>query len=379
MDLIERNHCVISGEEDLELLHSFKKFPVFMGCVEHPAEDDLRVDMNWWISRKTGSVQLNPLLPLDVLYQASHGSGSVGKLWEKHHEEFSVFLSRFEMDKIFEVGAGHGNLAKAYLDDHSDVSWTIVDPNPAKLSDDRINVVRGYFDEKILHDIRVNAVIHSHLIEHIYEPIEFIRVVKKVLPVGGMHCFSVPRMEVMLQKKYTNCLNFEHTNLLTEAGLEYMLLENGFELVGKQYFMDDHSIFYATRKTKHEAEGASWPGEYNKNKHNYLEYIRHHKDLIEDVNRKINDHDGKVYLFGGHIFSQYLIAFGLNVEAIECILDNDKNKQGKRLYGTDLNVKSPRILEGESGASVILRAGVFNEEIKEDIINNINKNVVFWE
>ncbi|MBA3035772.1 MAG: methyltransferase, partial [Desulfobacterium sp.] len=77
MELIERNHCVISGNEDLELLYSFKDFPVFMGCVDQPPEEDLKTDMNWWISKSTGSIQLNPLLPLDILYQEQH-AGSVG-------------------------------------------------------------------------------------------------------------------------------------------------------------------------------------------------------------------------------------------------------------------------------------------------------------
>ncbi len=63
MELIERNHCVISGKEDLELLYSFKDFPVFMGCVDHSPEEDLNVDMNWWISKSTGSLQLNQLIP----------------------------------------------------------------------------------------------------------------------------------------------------------------------------------------------------------------------------------------------------------------------------------------------------------------------------
>lgn len=61
------------------------------------------------------------------------------------------------------------------------------------------------------------------------------------------------------------------------------------------------------------------------------------------------------------------------------ILDNDANKHGKRLYGTNLFVRSPIILKGKCSANVILRQGVFNDEIKENILNNINKNVQFWE
>jgi hypothetical protein len=87
--------------------------------------------------------------------------------------------------------------------------------------------------------------------------------------------------------------------------------------------------------------------------------------------------DQKLYLFGAHIFSQYLISFGLNVNLLECIIDNDVNKQGKRLYGTDLKVFSPKILSKDNDPVVILKAGVYNQEIKKNILENINSNTSF--
>jgi hypothetical protein len=61
------------------------------------------------------------------------------------------------------------------------------------------------------------------------------------------------------------------------------------------------------------------------------------------------------------------------------LLDNDKNKQGKRLYGTDLMVQDPGVLKAEQRPAVILKAGIYNDEIKADILCNINREVVFLE
>ena len=52
-----------------------------------------------------------------------------------------------------------------------------------------------------------------------------------------------------------------------------------------------------------------------------------------------------MFLYGAHIFSQYLLAFGLNQNKIEGILDNSQLKIGKRLYGTNLKVFDPKIIE----------------------------------
>ncbi|EAL0981581.1 SAM-dependent methyltransferase, partial [Campylobacter jejuni] len=82
-----------------------------------------------------------------------------------------------------------------------------------------------------------------------------------------------------------------------------------------------------------------------------------------------------VYLFGAHLFGQYLIFQGLNTEKIINILDNNPSKQEKRLYGTKFIVKSPKILKDQDDSLVILNAGVYNDEIEKDILENINKNI----
>ena len=60
MDKIKRSRDVISGYEDLENLHQFENFPVFMGCIKKSREKDILVDMQWEISKDTGMIQLNP-------------------------------------------------------------------------------------------------------------------------------------------------------------------------------------------------------------------------------------------------------------------------------------------------------------------------------
>ena len=83
--------------------------------------------------------------------------------------------------------------------------------------------------------------------------------------------------------------------------------------------------------------------------------------------------------FGAHIFTTYLIAFGLDITKVESILDNSETKQGKRLYGTNIIVHSPEILKNEKAPVLILKAGIYNQEIKTQILSQINSNTIFWE
>ena len=95
MELIERKSDVLTGEGALEHLHTFANFPVFMGCVDHESDKDLHADQSWSISKNNGIIQLNKLIPLNILYQTQHAA-AVGGLWQEHHIKFSEFIHEQE-------------------------------------------------------------------------------------------------------------------------------------------------------------------------------------------------------------------------------------------------------------------------------------------
>lgn len=377
MKLLERNHCVLTGEKDLEHLYTFSHFPVYMGCSDAPAEQDIFTDMTWTISKGTGCIQLNPLLPLDVLYASPHQSGQIGAVWMEHHNAFASFVGGFSPTSILEIGGGHGMLSTLYSRSHANIPWTILEPNPQPVKECPARYIRGFLDKNFIPDQPYDAVVHSHFLEHTYEPAEMMELMTQVVQKNGHLIFSLPNLQVMLQRKYTNCLNFEHTAYLTETAVEYLLAKNGLEIIRKEYFKKDHSIFYAAHKTKGCTPSLPCANHYLTNKRDFTAYIEFHKEMIERLNQEIEEAVVPVYLFGAHVFSQYLLAFGLNHEKIVRILDNDPLKQGRRLYGTNLLVNSPQCLKGESAGKIILCAGVYNQEIQADILNNINSAITF--
>ena len=153
--------------------------------------------------------------------------------------------------------------------------------------------------------------------------------------------FSIPHLEIMLKKKYTNCVNFEHTIFLTEPYLKYFLDLYGFEVLEKKFFKKDHSIFYACKKLTNKKK-TSLKSRYSQYKKMYNDYIFYHLKLIKKLNKLITNKktNNPVFLFGARVISFALVL----KKKIMFILGNDKQKQNKRLYGTNLNVRSPKIL-----------------------------------
>ena len=365
-ELINRNYDMVYENNDLELLYTYKKFPVFMGCTNIPIDNDQFHDMNWYISKSSGTIQLNPLLPLNIVYQLSHYSGTIGKLWDEHHSKFAEFILKFSPENVLEIGGLHGTLAKK-CKSFVDIDWTIIDPNASSmLSEYNINAIKGFFDENFVPDKNYKMIVHSHLLEHVYDINKFLKNIQNILKQSsGKMIFSIPNMEVMLKRNYTNCLNFEHTYYLSEDLTEYYLNKYNFKVIEKEYFKDDHSIFYYVESNK-EIVIPKNINFYEKNKQLFLTYINANLEEIKKINNYISNHNGNIYLFGGHVFSQYIISYGLNTKNIKCILDNDINKQKHRLYGTDLIVESPKILKDDMNPLVILKAGVYNNEIKNE-------------
>ncbi len=370
-----REESVLTGKANLEPLYTLTDFPVFFGCVDSPIADDVVADMEWKIDPDTGVIQLTKLIPLDILYQSQHVDGC-GPTWQRYYETFARYICEKKIRSVLEIGGGQGRLAELCVAQNSDLKWTILEPNPTVRETKNIRVVKGFLDENFSYNQKVDAVVFGHVMEHAYDPGAFLRAIAGFLKPGGSLIFAYPNLKVWLEKKYTNTLNFEHTMFVTDYFVDYLLAKTGFEITDK-IFYEDHSVFYTTKV-------ASVPlsfvlqNKYTEYKGIFDDFVRYHEDIVRELNEKIAAAREPVYLFGAHIFSQYLIRCGLETGKIVSILDNSPTKKGKRLYGTMCFADTPQSLVGKGKVNIILKAGVHTDEIRKDILDNINNEAVFW-
>lgn len=385
LDYQTREKCIITEEADLESLYTIKDFPVFIGCTDQPKHTDIKKDMDVFISRSSGVIQLKKLLPLDTVYSAFH-SEAVGKVWEDHYNYFSDFvLKHRSSNSILEMGGSNARLAKLCINKKPDLEWTIVEPNPDPLNKtplNRIKVISSFIEDQLDLLSTGSTFVHSHVLEHLYQPLTTLKAITKRSRQGDKMIFSVPNLYKYLKNNFVNTINFEHTYFLTENVLDFLMKKLGYKTIQKQYYQE-HSIFYAVEYVGCSGNilkgiGLNYYFEYKKL---YLEFIKNIENEVIKLNTAIKNYiheeknkNPRVFIFGAHIFSQFLINFGLQTKNIEAIIDNSKKKIGKRLYGTDLRVMSPDILRDGKTALVILKAGQYQSEI-EDQLMQISKEV----
>jgi SAM-dependent methyltransferase len=360
--MLKRDHCAACGSSHLDAFRKIEHFPAVPLCTDQPTDQDKLGPLDIVVCRGCGMVQLQSLMPLEVIYEFPHSEG-LGKVWGEHYVEFEQFIrahrSLSSSHQTLEVGAGKGQIAQIFA---KECKLSIIEPNYSGPSEE-IEVINDFYLPERLEKLNdsFDLVYSSHTLEHFYDFREYFAASKQVLKKGGRLITAIPNLESALQAGFANAFHFEHTALLTLPILLRLHAEFGFEITGISYYRD-HSIYIAAEHTGKALSLDTHTGEYMK----YLFDRFYHQILatrqtIENRLKPGVPH----YLFGASQLSQFLFACGLDAKNFVGLLDNASSKHGKRLYGTPLFTELPDQLlkKGMTEAQVFINGGPYTEEI----------------
>lgn len=373
-----RKKSLFSPESGLESLAHFDNFPIFIGATDASLDTDIHESMDWDICLKTGCIQLRSPINPNLIYSGFH-SEAIGETWDRHHLKLIDFTKKFVGQSILEIGGSNAAIADKLLNEFSNITdYTIIEPNPNCESSERLQVIDKFFDcdYAIKTGDKFDLCLHSHTLEHAYDPLNFIKGTSHCTKDGGYQIISVPNLKKYMQLGFTNCLNFEHTYFLTPDLLIAIMSHYGFELI-ETYDFEDHSLFFAFRKNLL-VKKINLPNNYTQHKNLFTQYLSQRKNDVRRINKQIEKYEQNIFLFGAHVFSQYLINFGLNNTRIKVLIDNSRVKNGKRLYGTNLKIEYPKVIEHEEKPVVILKAGQYQNEVRAQLMN-LNPEVIIIE
>ena len=371
LNTLKRTHCIVCNNK-LSDVKTIKNFPIFMGTTNKPVEDDLLADMKFCVCENCGCVQLGELIPLDVLYSDSHSPGVVGKSWQEHHKKFSDFVLKYAKGNVVEIGGSNLILANHLQKSQKIKSISVYDTNIiSEPANKKIILHNTFFNSSAIKN-KPDAIIHSHVIEHLYDPFAEINEMCQLLDDNSHMIISMPIIDSMMISKFSNAMNFEHTYGLTVDLLKIIASRTKLKIIDIQEF-NEYCCFVALVKDSNVTEELDY---YFDNNYIY-DYFNFYEKEIKRINNELLKSSKNIFIFGGHIFTQFLLSAGLDNTKIINILDNDERKQNKRLYGTNFIVKSPKILKNISEPVVVLKAGQYTEEIKSDILENINPRTKF--
>jgi 2-polyprenyl-3-methyl-5-hydroxy-6-metoxy-1,4-benzoquinol methylase len=370
---MKRNKCSICKNE-ITHIYKLSNIPLASSVTEIPLIEC--GDLSYSICDTCNTIQLDNLIPLNILYGKSHNFTSVGEIWKNHFLFFSEKIKDIINNKIvMEVGCPTGKIANI---SSNYKTWYAVEPNinVNSYKNKNINFIKEFFDDNISNHVneKIDVILHSHLFEHIYEPNIFLKKCFELLTDDGEMFFSVPNMQFIADNSVVPFFGvfFEHTIFLNKENITYLLEKNNFKIINIYYY-DNHSIFFHVKKNKKDTKIniISNINDINKFKNNISYYNEFILKCKYEISKAKNTYKN-IYIFGAYYNTQILLAMGLNTINISGILDNCIEKQDKYLYGYDILIKSPNVLKNEDNI-VILKNGVYSNEIYNQIVD-INKN-----
>jgi len=372
-DFVPRENCVICNGDKFKSKILLHDVPIYMGVTNLPFETDIFFEQNWIECNLCGCIQLSKLIPLSLLYSHSHNS-VIGNIWHKHHFEFMKFVLKAKPENILEIGAGDGYLANLVLK-NSDIKYTIIEPNP-EFKNDKINLIVGLVENNFGEVFKAETIVHSHLLEHLYNPIQTLNELSANIKIGAKLIFSIPNIRKLISLEGGNSLNFEHTYMLDTRQLEKIMSNLGFELTIKESFLE-HSYFYSFVKKNDNATQKQLIPNISDVSKDFAEMFQKLDLFVERISSSLKKSENN-YIFGAHVFTQILFNRGLDPLLFKGVLDNSTDKIGKRLYGTQLIVEDPNVVGQVEKAKVVLKATHYQGEIK-DQLKKINPNIYILE
>lgn len=351
----------------LNKIVTFKEFPVFMGCVDTPRSQDWHSDMIWTSSEST--VLVKPLIDSSFIYQFNHND-SVGKTWTLHHESFAKFVNKHALgNNIYEIGGAHGML-QVSSSKEKNFKWVLHDINPVPVAQYQGKIITGKFNRaSYFAESKTQTIVHSHTLEHVNDQVQFLSDTNAVQQKGERLIFSVPNMDKMLLNVDLNFLNFEHNRYLPQRLIMEMLEKTGYKIIDKYEFLQ-HSVFYACELDQKIDENTNISLNDAYDKERFDEYFQKLDEYVNEANLTLKRSKYPTYIFGAHVFTQMLIAAGVQEKMLQGCLDNSLLKIGKRLYGTNLKVYSPsEIIKKDQPMTVVGAVAQYKDEIIDQFLS----------
>lgn len=273
-------------------------------------------------------------------------------------EQAVFFIDKFKLKNknILEVGCGDGN----FLSILKELGVHAYGNEPSRPFRELalkkgLNVDELFVDENYSHPAApFDAVVSREVMEHVPQPIEFLRNIRRVVKSDGYVLIEVPNFEKAIDQLRYYDMFPDHLSYFTRESLTAALLISGFKNVEIFYGMDDEFI-YATAQN-HSVDNNGLIYAKNKIQTDFEDLFSKYKHIA-------------VWGAGG----KGIAALGSlrNCSNIKYVVDSDPFKQNKFLPSSGIKVINPTEFFSDSNIDLLV---ITNLAYTDEIINILKKN-----
>lgn len=365
--------CRLCGHPELSLLMDLGPQPIAHRFLEKP-EEEFKHPLTLHYCENCGLGQvIDPVSP-EILYKGYNYCFSEWKPEPHRQTELDLICAHKQNAKIFEIGCNDG-LFLEQLKLRGQAVCVGLEPNSfaKKFATEQrgLHVYETFLDEATCNDAlskfgKFDLVMARQVLEHVPDIRLFFKCVDMLLKDDGMVFIDVPDVGPGLKVGDCTIAWEEHVNYFTDNVLNNLLDRHGFTPVEEKKFNYSGGTLavLARRKTASDVFKPS---------HEYLPYSRTFAARVSEYGGRLRQALSKAR----SRFDQVVI-FGVGCRAcalvngqdlgglIDFAVDDQVERQGKLMPGSQLEIKSPVVLQKPGTKSLVILA--VNQENEEKVM-----------
>ena len=281
------------------------------------------------------------------------------------------------------IGGIIGSKIYYLLENIKKKNWDVYGCDPSSMTNLAIKrlgkkrIKKIFFKKSAYSRESFDFIIFRNLISLIYKPNLFLKTIYETLNENGKIFIDLPNFKEIIKVGGFGLFFHQHVNYFTLKSLNNLLLKNNFKIT--KYFEGKPNMFVEAKKLKKKSEIII--------KNYDLKLLKKLDIKSKNIRNKVlrrfqNDKINKIILFGASAVSTTIMGMLNNKQKEKIILfiDNDLEKQGKYLSGSNFQIKSPKEIKNKNFDIVFLTSHFFIKEIKKQlsqmgIPNNKIKNI----
>jgi SAM-dependent methyltransferase len=258
--------------------------------------------------------------------------------------------------RIVEIGCGKGGFLRMLVERDPRSAGLGLDPSyvgPDTDLDGRLRFERRFYDSSC-GALGADVIVCRHVIEHIPDPVALLRMVRQTLPSGARVFFETPCVEWILANQVVWDFFYEHCSYFSAGALRRAFESAGFavdeiaHVFGGQYlWAEAHPATTAPSSAAGDVRVAR----------SATAFAAHEARLIGDLRSQLEDlrRRGPVAIWGAAAKGVTLASLiDPDCRLIACVVDLNRNKQGRYLPGTGHPIVAPADLERFGVRSAVL-------------------------
>lgn len=277
---------------------------------------------------------------------------NAGHSWAEYQDSLALHWIRslgLENGRVVEVGAGDGGFLQRFHEAGCRcIAWE-PGPDAEGCAARGLEVRRAYFGEADVIEVRPDAVICRHVIEHLSDPVSFLRDIRRGAIEAGiapLFLAEVPRIDKALSHCRMNDFLYEHVSHFTEESFRVLFEHAGWEVLDTRSGYGDEVVSLVARprrRRRKRSEGLPTEREAIKRSSKaFHESIRQQAARIRGIVRVWGEAGERVALWGATGKGAALINMcGLTEDVAPHVVDSDPRKHGRFVPGTGQRIESP--------------------------------------